>query len=49
MKGIQGTVLVSFIVNTDGTIEGIELVQGIGGGCDEEASRSHAHENPNWL
>ena len=37
MKGIQGTVLVSFIVNTDGTIEGIELVQGIGGGCDEEA------------
>ena len=39
MKGIQGTVLVSFIVNTDGTIEGIELVQGIGGGCDEEAIR----------
>ena len=37
MKGIQGTVLVSFIVNTDGSIEGIELVQGIGGGCDEEA------------
>ena len=37
MKGIQGTVLVSFIVNTDGTIEAIELVQGIGGGCDEEA------------
>jgi TonB family protein len=37
MRGIQGTVLVSFIVNTDGSIEGIELVQGIGGGCDEEA------------
>ena len=37
MKGIQGTVLVSFIVNTDGSIEGVELVQGIGGGCDEEA------------
>ena len=37
MRGIQGTVLVSFVVNTDGSIEGIELVQGIGGGCDEEA------------
>jgi TonB family protein len=37
MRGIQGTVLVSFIVNTDGSIEGVELVQGIGGGCDEEA------------
>jgi TonB family protein len=37
MRGIQGTVLVSFIVNTYGSIEGVELVQGIGGGCDEEA------------
>jgi hypothetical protein len=47
MKGIQGTVLVSFIVNTDGTIEGIELVQGIGGGCDEEAIRI-IKSSPNW-
>lgn len=39
MKGIQGTVLVSFIVNTDGTVEQVELVRGIGGGCDEEALR----------
>jgi TonB family protein len=47
MKGIQGTVLVSFIVNTDGTIEGIELVQGIGGGCDEEAIRI-IKNSPGW-
>ena len=47
MKGIQGTVLVSFIVNTDGTIEGIELVQGIGGGCDEEAIRT-IKISPSW-
>lgn len=47
MKGIQGTVLVSFIVNTDGTIEGIELVQGIGGGCDEEAIRI-IKSSPAW-
>ncbi len=48
MKGIQGTVLVSFIVNTDGTIEAIELVQGIGGGCDEEAIRT-IKISPNWM
>lgn len=47
MKGIQGSVLVSFIVNTDGTIEGIELVQGIGGGCDEEAIRI-IKSSPSW-
>ncbi len=47
MKGIQGTVLVSFIVNTDGTIEEIELVQGIGGGCDEEAIRI-IKSSPPW-
>jgi TonB family protein len=47
MKGIQGTVLVSFIVNTDGTIEEIELVQGIGGGCDEEAIRI-IKSSPSW-
>ena len=39
MRGIQGTVLVSFIVNTDGSVEQVELVRGIGGGCDEEALR----------
>ena len=39
MRGIQGTVLVSFVVNTDGTVTEVELVRGIGGGCDEEALR----------
>ena len=46
-SGIQGTVLVSFIVNTDGSIEGVELVQGIGGGCDEEAMRIFK-SSPRW-
>ena len=30
---------VSFIVNTDGSIQEVALAQGIGGGCDEEAIR----------
>ena len=38
-RRIQGTVWVSFIVNTDGSIQEVALAQGIGGGCDEEAIR----------
>lgn len=36
---IQGTCIVSFTLNTDGTMSGIKLVKGIGGGCGEEALR----------
>ena len=38
-KGIEGKVMVQFYVNKDGSLSGIELMQGIGGGCDEEALR----------
>ncbi len=36
---IQGKVFVSFVVNTDGSISDIQVLKGIGGGCDEEAVR----------
>jgi TonB family protein len=35
----QGNVLVSFYVETDGTIKDVEVLRGIGDGCDEEAIR----------
>jgi TonB family protein len=38
-NGIQGTVLVCFIVNTDGSIVNAKVMKGIGSGCDEEALR----------
>lgn len=38
-KGIQGTVIVSFVVEKDGSINGVKTMRGIGGGCDEEAVR----------
>ena len=38
-KGISGRVFVSFIVEKDGSISNVEVVRGIGGGCDEEAVR----------
>ncbi len=37
--GISGRVLVRFVVETDGSITNVEVLQGIGGGCDEEAVR----------
>ncbi len=37
--GIEGTVYVVFVVNTDGSIQDVEILRGIGGGCDEEALR----------
>ena len=46
-KGIEGTVIVAFIVDTDGTVSDFELLKGIGGGCDEEAIRI-VKNSPKW-
>jgi periplasmic protein TonB len=39
-QGISGKVYVQFVVNKDGSLSNIEVVKGIGGGCDEEAARA---------
>ncbi|UYZ60453.1 energy transducer TonB [Hymenobacter latericus] len=36
---IQGTCIVSFTLNPDGSMSGVKLVKQIGGGCGEEALR----------
>ncbi|MEO9484855.1 MAG: TonB family protein [Ekhidna sp.] len=36
---ISGSVFVQFIIEKDGRITGVQLVKGIGAGCDEEALR----------
>ena len=46
-KGVEGTVIVTFVVNTDGTVSDFELLKGIGGGCDEEALRI-VRSSPKW-
>lgn len=38
-NSVQGNVVVSFVVNRDGTIEQIKLIRDIGAGCGEEAVR----------
>lgn len=37
--GIEGKVLLSFVVDSQGKVSDIEVLRGIGGGCDEEAVR----------
>ncbi|MBR4138110.1 MAG: energy transducer TonB [Bacteroidales bacterium] len=36
---IQGKVYVQFVVEPDGSISNVQVLRGIGGGCDEEAVR----------
>lgn len=45
--GIDGRVIVEFIVMEDGSIANAKVVRGIGGGCDEEALRV-IKAMPNW-
>jgi len=38
--GIEGRVIVQFIVTEDGSVQNPRVIRGIGGGCDEEALRA---------
>lgn len=38
--GIEGRVIVQFVVTEEGRVENAQVVRGIGGGCDEEALRA---------
>lgn len=46
-SGIQGTVYVQFVVEKDGSVSDVQILRGIGGGCDEEAMRV-VKMMPNW-
>lgn len=38
-NGISGTVIAMFIITKDGSVSDVEILRGIGGGCDEETFR----------
>jgi TonB family protein len=46
-KGISGIVIATFLVKKDGTLYDIEILRGIGGGCDEELLRV-IRNSPIW-
>ncbi|MDB5241071.1 MAG: energy transducer TonB [Spirosoma sp.] len=45
--GVSGRVYVSFVVNTDGSLTDVQVLKGIGFGCDEEAVRV-MQKMPHW-
>jgi len=45
--GVSGRVYVSFVVNTDGSLTDVQVLKGIGFGCDEEALRV-IKKMPHW-
>ena len=46
-SSIQGRVFVNFVVEPDGSVTNVEVLRGIGGGCDEEAMRV-VKSMPKW-
>ena len=38
-NGVSGRVFISFVIEKDGSVSNIEVMKGIGGGCDDEAVR----------
>ncbi|MEO9482385.1 MAG: M56 family metallopeptidase [Ekhidna sp.] len=46
--GVEGTVVVQFVVEQDGSITNAEVLRGIGAGCDAEAMRV-MKESPKWI
>jgi protein TonB len=47
-QGIEGTVFVSFVVETDGSVSHVEVVKGISNECDAEAARVVQKSGP-WI
>lgn len=46
-QGIEGKVIVALVIDETGAVNDIEVIQGIGGGCEEEVIRVLS-EMPNW-
>lgn len=48
ISGIEGKVFVQFVVEKDGSLTDIQVIRGIGFGCDEEAVRVISNA-PKWI
>lgn len=46
--GVEGKIIVSFIVDKDGSIENVTILRGIGAGCDEETIDT-VERSPKWM
>lgn len=46
---VKGKVFVQFVIFPDGSVRDVEVIKGIGGGCDEEALRVVKESPIRWL
>ncbi|WP_373522204.1 TonB family protein [Aquiflexum sp.] len=46
--GIEGTVFVAFVIDANGSVRDVEVLKGIGAGCDKEAKRV-VELFPDWI
>lgn len=46
-KGITGTVYLTFVVDTEGSVQNVEIFKGVGAGIDEEAVKA-VKNSPKW-
>jgi protein TonB len=46
-QGIEGKVVVALVIDETGAVNNVEVIQGIGGGCEEEVIRVLS-AMPNW-
>jgi TonB family protein len=47
--GVEGRVFLRFVVELDGSISNIEVVKGIGSGCDEAAVQALKYSKTHWV
>ena len=47
-NGVQGSVVIQFIINTKGDVEDVQVAKSIGGGCDQEALRVVREKLMKW-
>lgn len=47
--GVEGRVFLRFVVELDGSISNIEVVKGIGSGCDEAAMQALKYSKTHWV
>lgn len=47
-EGVRGTVLIFFVISEYGLVENIDVIEGIGAGCDQEAKRV-IRSMPKWI
>ena len=47
-RGVEGKIIIEFIIEKNGSVSNVKCIKGIGGGCDEEGERIVGLTNGMW-